>query len=215
VPHLPCGRRPCGYGDTEESDSTQKTGLPCKTSWQDYHRQTVGTLNGKDEFGTTDPPGDQENHPQTGAGGHHARPNHHGLSNDEGPREGDDPHIPPGQHDPHGQGCDGQHGQEQREGDKGVARQDQALRWWFGLRSHKRVEHFGELSQLLLDRHIGGFLLGDVVMASFEGVYEVGETSTISHEGRKVFWEGRDKAEVMGKKEWLWIPLVEAVFRVN
>jgi len=88
---------------------------------------------------------------------------------------------------------------------------NQALRWWFGLRSHKRAKHFGELSQLLLDRHIGRFLLGDVVMASFEGVYEVGETSTISHEGRKVFWEGRDKAEVMDKKEWLWIPLVEAV----
>jgi hypothetical protein len=78
------------------------------------------------------------------------------------------------------------------------------FRWWTlwwrsGLSGLKSSEHFRQLSQLLLNSDVSGFLLGDVVMASFQGFGEVGKTSTVSHEGKFFFWKKRES----GQKRWV------------
>jgi len=65
------------------------------------------------------------------------------------------------------------------------------LRWRSGLSCHKSVEHLRKLSQLLLNNDVSGFLLGDVVMASFQGFGEVSKMGTVSHE--KFFFLGRKR----------------------
>lgn len=37
----------------------------------------------------------------------------------------------------------------------------------------------------------------------------------MGREKKKKFVESIEKAEVMGEKEWLWIPLVKAIFKVK
>jgi hypothetical protein len=53
---------------------------------------------------------------------------------------------------------------------------------------------------------------GDMVMTNFQGVLKVGKTCTVGHEKKKIE-EENERAEAVGEKEWLWIPLVRVIFK--